>query len=49
MVDSGCLTFAFVSSAFARKARLKRLEIGLGEITQAVRIDLDIDGLRESL
>ena len=58
MVDSGCLTFAFVSSAFARKARLERLEIGRktidtasgpGEITQAVRIDLDIDGLRESL
>jgi hypothetical protein len=58
MIDSGCLTFAFVSSTFARRARLERLEIGRrsidtatgpGEITQAVRLHLDIEGHQEYL
>ena len=58
MIDSGCLTFAFVSSAFARRARLKKLEIGRrsidtatgpGEITQAVRLHLDVEGHQEYL
>jgi hypothetical protein len=52
MIDTRCLTFAFVSLAFACKARLLRLDIGrrtintaagTSEVTQVVQLHIDIN------
>jgi hypothetical protein len=59
MIDTGCLTAAFVSAGFARQARLEVIDIGKRTIQvatgdtrlvkEAARIHLDIDGHQETI